>query len=339
MAGISFNKINNNYNMKRNKLILSVIVALSVLTACNKNQSFNFPDYKYQTAYFASQYPVRTIELGEDEIVDNSLDNQHKMNILATIGGTRDNKKNVTINYVVDTTLCNGLYFTAKGTRLTPLPSSYYKLESDKLVIPSGSMTGGVIVDLTDAFFADESAIANKYVLPLRMTGVQGADSILSNKNFVLYAVKFVNKWQGNFLRRGEDLITYTGDTKITDVVRHTQFVETDQLNKLTTKSYSELYFPVIWKDKSGNNITYTLILKFDASNNCTISSGTSNVTVTGTGSFVSKGEKKSWGNQDRDALYLDYKLSSSGFTASTKDTLVMRDRAVVSEYFNPVKQ
>ena len=72
---------------------------LTLLTACNKD--WEFPDYKYTTVYFAYQSPVRTLVLGED-IYDNSLDNQHKLQIMATMGGVYENKKNITLNLVVD---------------------------------------------------------------------------------------------------------------------------------------------------------------------------------------------------------------------------------------------
>src|SRR5438874_2128365 len=103
---------------------LSLIV---LLTGCLKNREITHPDFDYKTLYFATQYPVRTVELGEDMFVDNTLDNQHKVVIKATIGGVQENKQDVNIGFKVDTSLCNKLYFTSGGTKVTPLPSSYYK--------------------------------------------------------------------------------------------------------------------------------------------------------------------------------------------------------------------
>lgn len=57
-------------------------------------------------------------------------------------------------------------------------------------------------------------------------------------------------------------------------------------------------------------------------------------VTATGNGLFVSKGDKNSWGNKDRDVLYLDYTLQYDGITCATKDTLVVRDRGVKADWF-----
>jgi hypothetical protein len=51
----------------------------------------------------------------------------------------------------------------------------------------------------------------------------------------------------------------------------------------------------------------------------------------------VKKGEKNSWGNKDRDALYLKYEVNLGSMKVSTTDTLVMRDRTVTMETFSPV--
>lgn len=80
-------------------------------------------------------------------------------------------------------------------------------------------------------------------MIPLRMTGVIGADSILQGeaavadpvltnnghwtvqpKNFVLYAVKYVNPQHGEYLRRGVDQAVINGVSS--QIVRHQQYVE-----------------------------------------------------------------------------------------------------------------
>ena len=65
-------------------------------------------------------------------------------------------------------------------------------------------------------------------------------------------------------------------------------------------------------------------------------------VAISGSGSYVNDGDKNSWGNKDRDALYLNYTIDFSGVGVnlqySTMDTLVVRDRGVkVPETFTPV--
>ena len=307
---------------------------LLLLAACNKDATF--PDYAYQTVYFAYQYPVRTITFGED-IFSTELDNQRKCKIMATTGGVYSSKKTLNIGISVDNSLLgSGLLFGAGKDEILPMPANYYSLADNKIVIPEGSLAGGVEVQLTDAFFNDPKAIKNTYVIPLRITDKSGADSILSGKNFILYAIKYVNEWHGNYLRRGKDVVS--GSVNQT-VVRHAEYVEKDEVDKLSTRSMKELEFPVVFKDKDGNNINCTLLLTFHDGEKCASSSTTAGISATGEGQFVKRGEKNSWGSKDRDALYLQYQVTLPGMQVATADTLVLRDRSVTMETFTPVSK
>ncbi|QJB38483.1 DUF1735 domain-containing protein [Chitinophaga oryzae] len=309
-------------------------VVLLLLAACNKNVTF--PDYPYQTVYFAYQYPVRTITFGED-IFSTELDNQRKCKIMAATGGVYYSKNDVNISIAVDNSLLgNGLLFGAGKDEVLPMPAKYYSLADNKIVIPRGSLAGGVEVQLADAFFNDPRAIKNTYVIPLRITGKSGADSVLSGKDFILYAVKYVNEWHGNYLRRGKDVIS--GSVNQT-IIRHREYVEKDEVNKLSTRSMKELEFPVVYKNKDGNNINCTLLLTFQDGGKCTVSSATANISASGNGQFVKRGEKNSWGNKDRDALYLKYQVALPDMQVSVSDTLVLRDRSVTMETFTPVSK
>ncbi|RNI26831.1 DUF5627 domain-containing protein [Rufibacter latericius] len=338
------------------KIYLSFLSLLVTLTSC-ENEEWEFPDNEFQSTYFAYQYPVRTIVLGED-IFDTTLDNQHKCNIMATTGGVYENKKDVTIAVEVDNSLSAGLLFSPNGDALTAMPSNYYKLASDKIIIPQGKTIGGVEVQLTDEFFADPLALKRNYVIPMRMTSVHNADSILLGKplienpnravaghwsivpkDFVLYAVKYVNPWHGFYLRRGKDVIEgKNGDASLNQtIVRHKPYVENDEVVKLTTQSLSQVELPVVFKDKAGKSITCNLLLSFAEQGSCTISTNASEYKVTGTGKFVKRGEKKSWGNADRDALYLSYKIELEDMNVTSTDTVVLRDRGVAMETYTPV--
>lgn len=338
--------------MKKN--INYILLSLTVVFASCQNQDWEFPDFDYQTVYFAHQYPVRTITLGED-IFDTSLDNEWKFKIMATTGGVYENDHDITIGVEVDNELAQGLVFSGTGQDVRVMPASYYTLASNQIVIPKGQLTGGVEVQLTEAFFADSLAVGNAYVIPVKMTGVQNADSILSGvpmsaeanravpgdwavqpKDFVFYAVKYINPWHGYYLRRGRDVITGDLDTTI---VRHQEFVERDEVNMLTTRSLETIEFPLVLQDGEGDNVDCTLILTFDDDGSCVVSSGTEGYTASGNGSFVKKGEKKSWGDQDRDALYLTYEIDLGSIQVETTDTLVMRNRGVAMEVFTPVQE
>lgn len=361
MIGLSKTKDGNSFyatvnkltNMKLSKILLSAF-AVVVIYSC-ENKEVTFPDFDYTTVYFANQFPVRTLELGEDSEVDNSLDNQHKVKITATMGGVSTNTQDRTIDIAVDASLCNGLEFS-DGAILEPMPSNYYNLASNQIVIKAGSILGGVEVELTDAFFQDPLTLSKHYVIPVLMTDVANADSILSGspvvenpnrlvstdwkntpKDYVLYAVKYVNPWHANYLRRGFDQIS-DGVSTISDV-RHQQYVENDEVVKTSTLSLKSCSLPItIYNDDNKTTReSIVLTLTFDDSNNCTVSGSGAGFTASGTGKFVSKGEKNSMGGKDRNGLYLDYtvELTNLGYTYTTKDTLVCRDRGIVPEYYS----
>jgi hypothetical protein len=366
-------------NMKRYKL-QSILCGgiISVLAMSCQNQDIDFPDYDKSAVYFAYQYPVRTIVLGED-IYDTSLDNEHKCEIYATMGGVYENNKKIDIDIEVDNTLTGNLFFDAGYmTPVQSMPANYYTLSSDRISL-NNKLQGAVGVQLTDAFFADPDALQNTYAIPLRMVNVKNADEILTGvakvqeperlnpshwdilpKDYVLYFVKFINPWHSNYLRRGKDEITINGVTS--SVIRHQPTVESDEIRALSTLSLQDLKFPQDYKTYSGLNLNMSLKLSFDESEDCTVTPMSTgfqlndsvrvyNVAATGNGSFVKKGEKKSWGNKDRDALYVAYNVSyevetkypNAGFadrvdqvSYATTDTLVVRDRGVKVEVLTP---
>lgn len=359
--------------MKLKKYIYGVVLGTMALTysSCN-NADHEFPDYEGgTTAYFAYQFPVRTLVLGND-IYDNTLDNAHKCQIWSTMGGAYGGR-DAYADIVVDESLCDNLYFVDEGGNtaapVLPMPSSYYSLASNQIAY-NGDSRGYVEVQFTDAFFSDPKAIENTYVIPLVMTGVRGIDQILTGtplegqspsrtdtenwgvlaKDYVLYCVKYMNPWQGKYIRRGVDNVTEKG--KVTQVVRQDFSLVNSDLEHLkenpvnandevcgiTTKNMSQAIFPVSFKT-SGASLSCNLILSFDG-NKCTISTDDENVTATGSGEFIAKGTEKSeykdfqWGSNNgepvqRDILRLAYDVnfSKNNIQVSTNDTLVVQTR------------
>ena len=364
-------------------ILLSTLCAgmLSALLMSCENQEIQFPDYGETTVYFAYQYPVRTIVLGED-IYDTSLDNEGRCEIFATMGGVYSNKEKIDIEIAVDNSLVDNLFFDGGFTSpVLPMPAGHFTLSGNQISLDR-ALQGSVGVQLTDAFFADPAALNNTYVIPLRMVTATRADRILAGvpkvdepnrlnpsdwdvlpKDYVLYCVKFINPWHANYLRRGKDEITINGVTST--VIRHQPNVENDEVRKLVTASRNELSYPMDYKNQAGLNLNMSVILSFDESQKCTVAPMSSeyqvndsvrvyNIAATGNGAFVKKGEKNSWGNKDRDALYVAYDVSyeietqypNSGLppsieqaTYNTTDTLVVRDRGVKVEQFEPALQ
>ncbi|MBO4821463.1 MAG: DUF1735 domain-containing protein [Prevotella sp.] len=348
--------------------------AFSLICASCYNADHDFPDYEEgTTAYFAYQYPVRTLVLGND-IYDNTLDNAHKCQIWSTMGGAYGGR-DAYVDIAVDESLCDNLWFVDAGgnpsTPVLPMPSNYYSLASN--VIPyKGDPRGYVEVQFTDAFFNDPKAIDETYVIPLVMRGVKGIDHILTGtpreglepsrtntedwdilaKDYVLYCVKYMNPWQGKYIRRGVDIVTEKGVSNTyvrkdfslvnSDREHYTEnpVNQNDEICGITTKNMSQAIFPVSFKRSSGAaSVSCNLILTFNG-NNCTISTDDEGVTATGTGEFIVKGTERpeykdyQWGSMNgepvqRDILRLAYSVSFDNIDvqASTNDTLVVQTR------------
>lgn len=340
----------------RNSIIAGISLVMSMAAVSCQNQDNDFPDFEGGvTVYFANQYPSTVIILGDYPEGDNSLNLQHKCQIFATQSGAYKSK-NIKIEVAVDPSLAEGLTFP-DGSPVKVMPTDYYQLASTTLTRKKDYLFG-TEVSLSNSFFEDPDAIKNTYVIPLRMVKQTGADHILTGTpavagstpdrtdanawdvqpmDFVLYCVKYVNPWDASYLRRGVDKITENGVT--TTQERKAEYVEQDEVVRLTTKSMTELVFPlstIVPDGESLKTLTCNLILKFDG-DNVTITSGTEGMTASGSGKFVKNGEKNSFGNQDRDGLYLDYKVDFGPRQIETSDILVLRSRQIVPEFnFNP---
>lgn len=373
--------------MKLKNYIYGVALgALSLSFASCYNADKDFPDFDGGTkAYFAYQNPIRTLVLGSD-VYDNSLDNAHKCRIWATMGGAYGGRDAV-VNYVVDESLCDNLWFLDDGgypsRPVVPMPENYYTLLSDAINY-NGDSRGYVEVQFTNEFFKDAKATSQDttYVIPLRMTSVSGIDGILSGTpnvdnavrtnpqdwavlpmDYVLYCVRYMNPWQGKYIRRGVDNVTEGGVTTEvvrkdftlynSDVERYSKMDPSNPVNQydevcgITTKNMTQAIFPVSFKT-SGASISCNLTLTFNG-DKCTISTDDENVTASGTGEYIVKGTERSeykdyqWGSVNgkpvqRDILRLAYNVNftDKDIQVSTADTLVVQTReANKKEFFN----
>lgn len=326
--------------MKSNILKFICGIGLACAFWSCENGDIDFPDYEEgTTVYFPYQYPVRTIVLGDDEY-DTSLDKAHKCQIKATFGGSY-NGSNGSVTVAVADTLCDNLFFEDGVTPVMAMPERFYKLSTMTLAF-NGAFNGTTEVQLTDDFFADPDAVKNTYVIPLVMTSQTGFTRILTGRlnegasgsrtdesiwdvkpmDYVLYCVKFQNKYSGFWLTHG---------TPSTDDIEKAQPVE------VKTLSLSDCSYSVSYQD--GDQIYQAdLKLSFDGSNNCTISSLTDGVTASGTGSWGDNTEIKAWGNKDRDGMELNYTVDfGGGKKFSTHEKMVWQRSGVTIEEFVPV--
>jgi len=90
--------------------------------------------------------------------------------------------------------------------------------------------------------------------------------------------------------------------------------------------------------------ISANLLLTFDDSGNCTVSTDTEGCTATGSGRWTYHGSPKAWGDKDRDLIELNYTLTYSYQQSdadpvvykkiSTTESLIARDRGSKFETF-----
>ena len=300
--------------MKKISKILLACLMFPALNSCESGDQ-DFPDYETQTVYFAKQYPVRTVELGNDDYVDLTNDNAHKVVIKATMGGAYDNPRDIVADITIDNSLCNGLKFKSDGSEVTPMPSDYYTMAASSIKIPKGEISAGVEVQLTDKFFTDPLSLVTHYVIPVKMTNATGVDSILSAKNFVLFAVKYINRYHGVYVRQK------SGD----DDADEDFSVQTIDLNKA--------FVEYGLKDADGNKHTINLTLDFAAG---TVSSEANGFTVSGSVSFTEKDETQMIGAKHPDTIRLKFTAANAALNINESKDIVlnMKYRGVVPEYF-----
>ena len=331
---------------------LLTVLALAALTSC-ENFETDHEDYAYTAGFFPYQYPVRTLVLG-DYIYDNSNDNAHKFVISVAMGGVYENSKNRNFTIQVDESLCNNLLFTAGGSEVKPLPSSWYSLSStEKITIPAGKMNGGVGVQLNDAFFNDPLAITLGYVVPVLLISSADVDTILSGvpvrtnpnpadashwsvlpKNYTLFAVKYVNEYHGTYFHYGSSSVKDATGNIVENTTYSEKYVENNPVVKLATTARYQVSLNMNLHSTLMPGMV-NMLLDFTG-NNCTIHAAPGSAyTISGTGEFKSKAY--TWGNKQRDGIVLNFTVSNGTYTYQASDVLVVRDRGIVMETFSPV--
>ena len=318
------------------KRIILIIAIVAGLFSCS-NFDREFVDYDYTSGYFPYQYPVRTLVLG-DYIYDNTRDNAHQFVVSVAMGGVYENTKDRAFSVTIDESLCNNLLFTTGGAEVKALPSNYYTLASNnQIVIPKGEVNGGVVVQLTDAFFNDPLAIKNTYVVPMRITGSTDVDTILLSKNFTLFAVKYINEYHGTYFHYGTSSVKDPLGAQVeTTAYNSEKYVENNPTVNLVTTGRHTATVTTSFESKifTGN---FTLLLTFSG-NNCTISAPNgASYSVSGTGEF--KPKAYAWGNKERNGIVLNYTITSDKGTYTASDVVVERDRGIKMEVFTPVSK
>ena len=163
--------------------------------------------------------------------------------------------------------------------------------------------------------------------------------------DYVLYCVKYQNKYAGTYLTHGNtsiDNIEKAG----TATINCTSMTTCEYPISYTEKNYKQYK-----RDKDGNKttevetvsktFTTTLKLTFGADDKCVITSANAATTATGNGSWTDNGAKASWNNKDRDLMELEYAVDFNAtdelgnpIKTSVHEKLVWQRSGVTTEEF-----
>lgn len=331
---------------------LYILFSITLFLSC-ENYEIEHPDFGRTAGYFPYQFPVRTIILG-DYIYDNSNDNAHKFLISVAMGGVYENTIDREFTFRVDESLCDNVIFNQSGDTIRMLPPEYFTLSSEnKIVIPRDKFFGSVEVQLTDQFFQDPKSIGLEYVVPLRLEGSTGVDSILNGstsnpnadprilgqwtvapKNFTMFAVKYINEYDGNYFHYGSNTVSDAAGNTLEQNEYSEQYVVDNSVARLITtgRNSVELSTSIRSDTLSG---TLNMILTFEGDQCTIVQADGSPFSITGTGTF--KSDAYEWGNKSRNGIEVSYTVVDSSLTYQATETFVARDRAVVLEEYTPV--
>ena len=227
------------------KIKLVVIMALVFSLMACENQEIETDDFGSTSVFFPYQTPARTLVLGEYDLGFNDNDNNGRFEIGVVMSGVFENQIDRRVFFELAPELIDANILGVDSVNVQVLPSSYYTIEQQSPVtIPSGSISGRIPIQLEDAFFDDPLSFNGEnethYVIPLRITDYENLDSLLTGvplvdnpikikeddwnpapKDYTLFGIKFMNEYQGVYLRRGEDNIVGTSqkETIATSVI------------------------------------------------------------------------------------------------------------------------
>lgn len=381
-----FIRIKKKLDMKIKYLTIICAIAFSFM-AC-ENQENDFDDFGSTSVYFPFQTPIRTIIQGEYDLGYNENDNNGIFEIGVVMSGVYENDINRKVYFELAPDLIDAAALGLDTVNVKVLPSSYYTIQQESPVtIPSGSTKGRIPVQLSDAFFDDPQSFGDfgevHYVVPLRITDYEELDSLLVGvpaegvtnpikinaddwetqpKDYTLFGIKFMNKYEGMYLRRGEDKIVGTstilanGVTETVNIddstIYRDEFVVGDEVTLVKTSGRNKaISTNQVRRAGIPSNSNVSIELTFDDNGEIVITSAEDETefVVTGTGTFVVDGDE--WGGESRDVIYLEYEYrdlevvqefvfgqlvseSTLDLMHTVKDTLVIRDRNVAFEEF-----
>lgn len=303
------------------KKIICSSILLVLLSSCYEDY---IKDYDYNAVYFTYQTNVRTLVVGEGM----------KINIGVALGGVRENNIDRNVIFTINndlvtpeilTTMKNGLNYIKQSVaavdNLLPIPTNYYSLSSNNIIIRKGEHVGAVVLSVDSINFLSDPATLNAtYAIPLYIRSAD-ADTILEEKRYTVIGLKYENMLFGNYWHGGVTTVKDVTGTTVETINYFTSIpapegtvwkLTTVGPNKLVTNGYS-------------NNVTSKpeILLTLNGSNITVSSTNGSSVTVEPDGESIFNSPKLL---QDR-KLFLNYKYSIDDRIYHVKDTLTFRNR------------
>lgn len=281
-------------------------------------------DYDYDGVYFTYQTNVRTFVVGEG------------MNIKvgAALGGVMENTRNRTVDYKFENSLVTpdvlslmkssaSAYIknSVNGVdELLPMPSDYFTVSDNKMVIHKGEHVGTVTIRPDSAkFLSDPKTLSANYALPFYITGAD-ADSIVQPKRYTVIGLKYENMLFGNYWHGGVTVIKDASGNVVDEKTYYTTIPAPEtSVYVLKTVAPFELETNKI---ASG---TGSIKLTLNADGTVTVGkSATSQVNVLPDGECRYNQSKLL---QNR-KIFLKYKFQNAdGTTSHVTDTLTFRNR------------
>ncbi|MEN6323607.1 MAG: DUF1735 domain-containing protein [Proteiniphilum sp.] len=178
------------------KTIFKIIIAtfLCGFIGCEPYENYLY-DYDHTAVYFGTQQPLRTLVSRTDQ--DNL-----EFKIGVALGGLRENKKDYSVEFMIDEELLSAQYGADK---FTLLPEDCYTIENNNgtFIIPKGKFLGDRLVKIDKEKFANlPGSLENTYALPLRLTKTT-ADSIQNGKDYSIIVIKYIDEHSGAYYTKG----------------------------------------------------------------------------------------------------------------------------------------
>lgn len=170
--------------MKLNQIFLIPAVVFALCSCRFKDEPVQFD---YTSVYFVNQEYVRNVVVGEGLAFKPGVQ----------FAGVIKNDAERRVGYVVDADLI------PEGKTL--LPDDYYTIDnSTAIVIPKGQMKGYVQFRLDSLkFMNDPRSVTGNFVLPLRLTDLEGIDRITDEKDVMVLSLSYFAKQHANYTYKG----------------------------------------------------------------------------------------------------------------------------------------